>query len=648
MKLNQKVRHLPAQHTRALATLESVNKVDRTIEVVWTTGVRGLRRGWDGPFYEELSLDPAHVDLTRLKANASVLDSHNSWAGLRAILGNVVDAWIVSPTEARAKLSLSDRSEVKGITDDILDGKIRNVSVGYSISKLVEVGREGDIPVLRAEGWQPFELSFVAVPFDAGAQSRSNDDPTNECIVITTQRDENMLTEAEKEAKRLAEKTAQENAVREAGESAAAKTRTEEADRLRGISSIIEKHGLDNSIATRCFTEGKDLNQTREFVLDHIAELNKKSGTRSVATAGDQDEHTTAYRAMEANLLVRAAPEHNQPTELSNIYRASTLLDLAKETCRLRGIDVRGRSKNEIAAIAMQRDTRGFNTTGDFPLILGNTVKKVLRDAFTTAPSDYAWMTRKITVSDYKSISRFGLSQGPALLEVKEHGEYQRGSFAENAEAMKISKFGRIVGITREVIVNDDIGAFTDIPRQWGFGAQQLIAKLVWNTILTNPLMADGLPVFHATHGNLLTASGLDLTNLEVAVALLESQTGFSAPGEDIQYLNTQAKYLVVGPALKYLAKRLTTSVDAVINSSVNIFSDLIVKSDPRITGSQWYVTADPSYIDAIGLLEMSGESGPQTDERIGFDVDGIEYKVRLDTGAKMLDTKWIVKNPGV
>lgn len=652
--MKRKIVQLPAHQTRALVELQSVNRERRTIEVVWTTGERGLRKDKVGHYYEELSLDPQHLDLKRLNAGASVLDNHDKTTGLKTVIGSVERAWIVSPTEARAEIRLSSDPAKQGTVNDILDGIIRNVSVGYSVRKLKEVGFEGDIPVLRAISWSPFELSFVPVGFDSRCQTRGDEENITDCTVLTNTRN-NEMTPEEIEAKRQkdeadaaeATRVAEQKRAREAEETS---TRAIEAERTRAaeITELVTRSALSPDVSARLIKEGKSVDETRKFVLDEIHKRDAGRGGSGI-TMGSMNEHDTMFRAMEETLLVRAAPEFNKPTELSNKFRGSTLLDMAKESLRVRGIDHWGRSRNEIAGLALQGNlTRGLHTTSDFPLILGNTVRKILADNFAIQQSDYQWFTRPVTVTDYKAITRFGLSSGPGLLEVKEGAEYKRGTLTENGQDMKISKFGRIFGVTRELIVNDDIGAFNDVPRMWGQAAQNLVAKLAWNAILTNPVMADNLPLFHASHGNLMTGSALDIANIELAVTMLEAQTRFTAPGEDAEYIGQQARYLVVGPALKYAAIRLTTSVDPIVNSAVNPFSNLIVKSDPRITGNQWFITADPATTDAVGLLQMAGEIGPQTEERNGFDVDGIEYKVRLDTGAKALDHRWIVKNPGV
>lgn len=630
---------LPNEQVRALVELQTANVEKRTIEVVWTTGARGLRYGWDGNYYEELSLDPAHVRLDRLKAGASVLDSHNRYGGLSSALGVVEDAWIVSPTEARARLKFSDRPEVAGFVRDIMGGIIRNLSVGYSIFKMVEVGREGDTPVLRAEDWEPFELSYVTVPFDAKSQSRSADEPKHKCKVSLTTRAISMdpIEQARLEAERKQKEADHTRALDEARAQGAAEFQKRSSE----IIAAVEKAGLERSFADTLVASGVTADAARAQILDKISEVNKANRTSSVITAGDLDEKTTTRDAIRDTILYRYAPQFNKPTELSNRYRSATLLDICKDILRVGGQRDFAMSKSEVAE-------RALHTSSDFPLILGNSLKKILTDNYNAQPADFAYLTQRIGLTDYKSLTQYALSTGPSLLEVKEHGEYKRGSFEETGESMALKKHGRIIGVTREAIINDDLNAFSRIPRMWAQGCANLDADNIIAQFVGNPVMSDGKTLFHADHGNLGTAAALSIESLAIAVASLKTQKGPSAAGEAVQYLRIRPKYLIVPPGLETLAIQLTTSIDPVTFQTVNPFAFLEVKSDPSLTGTAWYLAADAGQVDLIGQLYMIGEEGPQLSERQGFDVDGIEYKVRYDTGAKALDYRGFYKNPGV
>src|SRR5215813_5315622 len=168
---------LPAGQLRSAFAPETVNATARTVELVWTTGARVQRFDfWTGePWIEELAVTQEAVDLRRLRAGANLLESHRSW-GLDGVLGVVEDAWIANG-EGRARVRFSERPQAEAIFGDVKAGIIRNVSVAYQTHELEELPRTKGEPVIRrATRWEPLEVSFVAVPADAGAQVRNATD----------------------------------------------------------------------------------------------------------------------------------------------------------------------------------------------------------------------------------------------------------------------------------------------------------------------------------------------------------------------------------------------------------------------------------------------------------------------------------------
>lgn len=118
-------------------------------------------RRYDGD--EVLVHTPASVDLTFLRSgNAPLLDSHRQHGGLRAQLGVITDAWL---EEKRLYVSVkfSNRSDAQEIRQDVDDGIIRNVSVGYDVHK---IERDNDTESYRVIKWTPKEASFVPIPAD--------------------------------------------------------------------------------------------------------------------------------------------------------------------------------------------------------------------------------------------------------------------------------------------------------------------------------------------------------------------------------------------------------------------------------------------------------------------------------------------------
>lgn len=177
---------LPALSVRA--EVGGVNDEARTVDLIFSTGAGVLRMDpWTGKRYlEVLSMDPKHIRLDRLNAGGPLLDSHSAWS-----VGDVLGA--VEPGSARiekgkglATVKFSKRASVEPIFQDVRDGIIRHVSVGYRVHKFEEtVPKDGGNPTRTAIDWEPFEVSMVPMPADAGARVRTDKSHTNPCVILT-------------------------------------------------------------------------------------------------------------------------------------------------------------------------------------------------------------------------------------------------------------------------------------------------------------------------------------------------------------------------------------------------------------------------------------------------------------------------------
>jgi len=157
------------------APIASIDDNARTVEVVWTAGAPGERFDWYSGerFIEELVVTEKAVRLARLNAGAPVLDSHDRFGGLASMLAVVERAWI-EKGEGRAIVRFpkaEDDENADRVFRKIKDGIIRSLSVGYRRIK-IEVDKSKEPKVWRVVDWEPFEISFVSVPFDIKAQVR--------------------------------------------------------------------------------------------------------------------------------------------------------------------------------------------------------------------------------------------------------------------------------------------------------------------------------------------------------------------------------------------------------------------------------------------------------------------------------------------
>ncbi|MEZ5751932.1 MAG: Mu-like prophage major head subunit gpT family protein [Paracoccaceae bacterium] len=166
--------------------------------------------------------------------------------------------------------------------------------------------------------------------------------------------------------------------------------------------------------------------------------------------------------------------------------------------------------------------TRALHTTSDFPIILGNTVGRMLRDAYQAAPSGIRRLGRQTSARDFRAVNKIMLGEAPLLEKLNEHGEIKAGTMAEAREAYKIETWAKKIGITRQVLVNDDLGAFADLARRMGQGAAETEARILVTLLEANsgngPTLADSKALFHVDHGN-KAGSGAAISDTTLSAA---------------------------------------------------------------------------------------------------------------------------------
>jgi len=669
---------LPAMRRSAELAPNSVDPDARTVEVIWSAGARVRRASFFGePYDEELSLDPAHVRLERLNAGAPFLKVHEVDT-LDAVIGSVV------PGSARiengrgiAQVRISERADVEPIWRDIQAGHIRAVSIGYQVHRFDISKPDGGRELWRAVDWTPFEVSAVPVGADPAAGFRAKgehhdcvlhrrDAPTQEGAspmtdttqnpasdAATTQPTEPVETEDttmtdDKTGAAEAQKRSQPKAPKpEAPDTEAIATRAREAERDR-VSTIYDLAGrlnLERSFAEDLVKRGVSVDESRRLILDQVAAKSDETRTFPHVSVplGGRDERITRRDAVANALLHRYSPTLFQLEDAARQYRGMTLLELARESLGNAGVNTRGLSRDEVA-------TRALHSTSDFPEILSAVTNKTLRQAYEAYPRTFMLFCRQVLATDFKAMHRVQLGEAPQLLEVGESGEFKRGTLGESKESYKVKTYGRVVAITRQTLINDDLDAFTRIPAMYGNSIAQLESDVVWGIITSNPAMADGNALFHTTHKNLAgTGAALDVGSVGAARAAMAKQTGLDKK----TVLNVRPAFLIVPASLELKAEQLVAQ-NLVPASSGNVVPQSIRTlapiSEPRLDAASetaWYLAASPNQIDTIEYAYLEGQQGAYIETRNGFDVDGVEIKCRLDFGAKAIDWRGLYKNPG-
>lgn len=576
--------------TRKTPAKSTWNAEARTLEVRASTFADVKRYG----YVERLSSDASAWDLSRVSAPAGVpfLNGHNAY-DLDAKLG-VVTAAQVRRDGLHVTLKLSETDAANRLVRDIEAGIGSAISIGYSVAKWL-LDESDDTPIRTATVITLLEVSAVSVAADPGAAVRSLNPQANEAQMPD------------------------------------APAQREFTPEMRA--ALVERHGLDGRFL-RQNANAPEI-EFRAAVMDAIERRQSRIVTAPMFDAGNYGRTVEGEaRAIADALMTRIDPRH-KPADEARQFIGLTTVEIARHCLEAAGQRSYG-SPNEVIA-------RSLHSTSDFPIILGDVLHKSLAAAYTPAAAALKSVARATTARDFKAKHHIRLSEGAALTKVNESGEFKRGSFVEGKESYKLATYGRIFGITRQALVNDDLGAFTDIPAQLARTASALEARTLADVVVANAALSDGTALFHASHGNLLTAASLGVPALSDARKAMRAQVGLAG-----ELISATPRYLVVGPALETAAEQLLASIAAAKVSDVNPFSsklELVVEA--RLPGLAWYLAASPSEVDGLEYCYLEGEEGPQIESRAGFDVDGLEVKVRLDFAAAFVDHRGWVKNPG-
>ncbi|WP_305683049.1 prohead protease/major capsid protein fusion protein [Hydrogenophaga sp.] len=652
--------------------------------MIFAAGAAVRRYDWyrDRSYMEQLVVEEGAIRMDRLMRGAPLLNTHNSWS-LEAQLG-VVENPTISNGEGMCDVTFSRRDSIAGYVQDVADGIIRNVSVGYVRHRveMVAPAEEDGMWVYRVVDWEPYEVSLVPIPADMDCQVRGDRAPdadlaqrTFPCEFIevrsqsasptvgvsaevSTQRNLPMPQANAAGGNTAVTTPAAADETRAAPASATVTVTTEAAvdaaiQRASEINEVCVRHNVAH-LAAGLIRGGQSVEQARAAVLDEIAHRDAASGGhRNVRIETVRDEMTTRLAGIEQAIMHRVAVR-TQLDDNGRQFRGMSLLEMGREFLESNGVATRGLDKMALATRMLTFRAPGFHTTADFPSLFANVANKRLRNSYDENPGTYGiWARRAPNAPDFKNISVAQLSGAPELLQTNEHGEFKYGTMTDGAETYAVITYGRIVALTRQAIINDDLRGFDRLVSAFGSSARRLENRTVYSQLTANANLSDGFALFSTDHTNLSTGapSALQFSALTTARTAMRKQKGLQS-----EELNLAPSYLIVPAALEQTAYQLTSNqyVPAT-KSEINEFrtggrTALEPVVEPLLdaaSATAWYLAAANSQIDTVEYAYLDGAEGPVIESEMGFDVDGVSYKCRLDFAAKAVDFRGLHKSNG-
>lgn len=372
---------------------------------------------------------------------------------------------------------------------------------------------------------------------------------------------------------------------------------------------------------------------------------------RNVTTV--QDEADKVHAGMQQAIFARANVQLDKSgpvrADTANPYRGMRLLDMARASLVRAGINVEGMEQMRVVAQAFTQ------SASDFPVLLENTMNKLVQSAYALRADSWTRFCNRGTVSDFRAHNRYRLGSLSNLDVLNELGEFKNKAIPDGEKSSIIAATkGNIINISRQTIINDDLGAFTSLAMNMGRAAKRTVEADAYATLALNsgmgPLLADGLSLFHASHNNII-ASGTapTVTAFDAMRVILAAQRDVS--GND---------FLDLVPAIWLGPIGLEGAAKVVVNSTydpdsnnklqrTNIAAGMVadIVGTPRLTGTPYYMFANPSEAPVLEVAFLDGNDTPYLELMGGFEVDGASWKVRLDYGVAGIDFRGAIRNAG-
>ena len=653
---------------RAAISPNSYVASDNTIEVIIATETEVTRCEYGETFIEILKVSPANVRLQRLDAGSvPFLDNHDRYSGIKSILGTAVAGSArFDNKQLICRVKLSTRPEISGVIQDIKDGIINNISCGYDVFEAVYAGERGGVPMININIWEPAEVSAVPVNADYLSKTR-NKDNTNDFTTIKIKNMEPEVTPSPAPQPTPAPAPAPAPSPAPAptpaptpapappvgeGERAA----TIERNRSAKILSAVRAAKLPQEFAEGLINEGVTLEVANEKIIAKFAESGNPSTRSANASVGDDLETGARRGAIIDALILRSSPGIHKKEKWTEErvrnaqpYRHDTLMDLVKMSLQRSGVDVRGTDKLGLVTRAIT------SSTSDFPVILGGVIHQTLLSNYNAVADTWRRFCLTGSVADFREYKRLRMGSITNLDALSELGEFKNKKLTDaDSESISAGTKGNIINVSRQMIVNDDLNAFSRLTAMLGRAAARTIEVDVYNLLTSNaglgPVLTDGKTMFHAGHKNIAATGGAPTVAIVDAMRVQMSQQ----TDKDVNdFLDIEPKIWLGPKSLGSTARILNeskfnpdvTNKFQVPNQCAGLFSDVIDTS--RLSGAPWYMIADPNIEPLFEVVFLDGMQEPFMEQRQGFEVDGMEWKIRLDYGVGGIGFRGGIRNAG-
>lgn len=427
-----------------------------------------------------------------------------------------------------------------------------------------------------------------------------------------------------------------------------------ERQRVSEVTALCAHFDVD---AREYIDKGTSVEGVRKAIMDKLMEENKPLPASRAAEVGDEAIDKFGRAAHHAILLrcgvdvrltnrTRDAKTHDGAEQLAG----RSLRDLMIECRRLSGQSDGTLMDSEQLARA------SLTPTSQFTGVLNNVIGSSLMAGYNTQPTTFQGWTVPGSNPNFKPTKRFRMSEAGIPIEIPQNGEFKFDEMTDENIQTSLKTYGRKFGVTRQLVIDDDLGYLVRIPMAYMQAARRGLNRACYDLLNSAQTIYDGGTWFNATA---VTTSG-GHANYD-GTGAYPSATAFAA----MKLAMRKQKNLRRDESLNLIMDRLVAppeledAIDKIVNPNYVIYpttpdgtnnakGKYLLIVDGELTDAQAYFGfCDPRVAPCVEVTYLNGRETPYLEMQQSFDFLGMEWRLYFDWGLTITDFRGAYKNKG-
>jgi hypothetical protein len=575
-----------------------------------------------------------------------VLLSHQSYS-LDSVLG--MTSTVSGDNEIKATGQIMANNEISSqVLTLAKNGFVFQASIGVEVKRYKDIdagesvevnGRTIDGPFTLIQASRLREISIV--PLGADSDTETAIAAEKKTGHNTNQQERQMTTEKIKETP-----TAEQIRADAVTEQKRILTVQAAAKEYPDISAKAVEQGWDESKTKSEVQAAKAVEQAA-----HIAKLEAKIKADEETAKRPQSPKIKGERApvkdarvIEAAVALRAGLKTAEKRYDADTLNAAedlhihSITDLVKASCAMTGTRLE----------ASRHETREFLqaafSTRSIANILSNLANKFILEGYGVVEQAWRSVANIRPVVDFKANTGSRLVLTNLLKELGPGGEIEHGELSDEARTVQADTKAIMLGVSRKDIINDDLGALTDLPRRLGFAAARTFNVDFWAAFEA------AVAANFETDG---TKKNQQLGTLSLATLKTAEKLFLELTDADGNPLGTEATTLLVSPANSAVAREIFASTNLVGGSAkdvaTNIYAGMFQPVVSRyISANPWYLVANPLAMPLMEAAFLNGRQEPFVETAdADFNTLGVQMRCYFDYGASFGEWRSAVRSTG-